>query len=120
MFTILRYFFTTLGVLFFALICAGLFVWYADIWGIQTMAKFFIDKPATVQQIDSSSESGDMSDEQIDALEAAGINTEEEVLFSEEEIQCFESILGTERVQAIENGAMPTPMEIMRAGECLE
>lgn len=120
MFTILRYFFTTLGVLFFALICTGLFVWYADIWGIQTMAKFFIAKPAAIQQIESAPESGAISDEQRDALEAAGVNTENEVIFSAEEIQCFESILGTERVQAIESGAMPTPMEIVRAGECLE
>lgn len=120
MFTILRYFFTTLGVLFFALICAALFVWYADIWGIQTMAKFLINQPTTIQQTDSSLEGSELSDEQKDALEAAGINTEAEVLFSDEQIQCFESILGEERVQAIEEGAMPTPMEIMRTGECLE
>lgn len=39
--------------------------------------------------------------------------------FTQEQISCFESILGAARVAEIKNGAVPTPLEFYKAQSCL-
>lgn len=114
MWTIVQYFFVTLGVIFFALILFVAYVWYSDMWNVRTYSSFITASPAAIQP---ASESG--SAEQQEALEAAGIDAGVFANLSTEQEQCFTDRLGQDRVNEIISGAMPTLAEITAGSECL-
>ncbi len=55
---------------------------------------------------------------QTKALEAVGIDSSD-LSFSASEIACFKEVLGEERVAEIIAGAVPGPVELYKAKDCL-
>ncbi len=58
------------------------------------------------------------SSAQTKALEAVGIDSTD-LSFSSGEIACFKEVLGEERVAEIIAGAVPGPVELYKAKDCL-
>lgn len=55
---------------------------------------------------------------QVEFMESVGIDSEA-ISFTEAEIVCFREVLGSERVDEIIAGAIPGPLEMYKAKECL-
>ena len=109
MLQIIRYFFVTLGVIFFILLVSLWYVWHTDMWSVRTVADYILERSgpgATVEDMLTSG-SGD------------GIDIARQE-WSEMELECFRNLFGVERVAEIEAGATPTALELMRGMECVE
>ena len=112
--TIINYFFVTLGVIFFILILAVLYVWYSDMWSIRTYATFMQSRTQSAPATDDGGRA-----EQQQALEAAGLDMGMFDTLTAEQETCFVDRLGAERVAEISAGAMPTMGEIAAGSDCL-
>lgn len=138
--TILNRFFVTLGVIFFMLICSGVYLWYRDVYGVRTIVSFLVSSShSAVQEVtkqvstmpgvplpvtDSSSATTIVtkpSSAQVDAAKAAGVSPSLlPSVFTTAQVECFTTILGTERVTAIKGGSVPSKDEIVRVSPCLK
>ncbi len=118
----LTYFFVTLGVVFFIIICAGAYIWFADPFEIRPFISVMTGKDAS-EFIETSSvdKNPALSPAQESALEKIGIDpaTLPTSITSEME-NCFVSKLGESRVSEIKTGDSPTPTEIFTTRSCYE
>ncbi|MES2966656.1 MAG: hypothetical protein V4668_02625 [Patescibacteria group bacterium] len=130
-------FFVVLGVIFFVLIIGVVYFVVADPYNLRPlvtslytattgevsddMASSTITDTETQTAHDSSSEdAGSLSENQVQALEAVGIDRDSvPAQFSPEQTACFVKILGQARVDAIVAGDTPTPAEFFQAKGCL-
>ena len=155
MIAVLKWFFITLGVIFFGLILGGVYLVVADpfelrplwdLWrgGVPSVERT-LEVPSTPEapEIESeieSSSAGAATDSvttddaysvtpeanslltpaQSAALEFVGIDPATlPTTITPEQEECFISVLGADRVAAIKAGAVPSPLEIFAARECL-
>lgn len=133
-------FFVTLGIIFFIIILIGTYLFVADPFGLKPMLfKENVEKvgksensttPSTGDSVENGAvppgeESSDkdqsvFSEKQEKALEVIGIDPNSiPTEFTGEQIACFESILGGARVAEIKAGDSPTPMEYLKAKDCV-
>lgn len=137
MITIIRAFFVTLGLVFFLLLLGVAYIWFSNIWQVQTLAKLWLNASAPVVQPsgeqatttapataptneDSTSTSARTSQAQTEAMTEAGVDESYFTSLSDAEIQCFRDRLGDARVDEIIDGAMPTTAEIISGLSCVE
>jgi hypothetical protein len=133
------YFFVTLGVIFFVLLCALAYVWFADPFNIRPMIQMLTsDTQSTVQAEksntttpSSSSVTPDssgtldkhpaLSAEQESTLESVGINPANLPSSITPAMEaCFVAKLGESRVAEIKTGVSPTPSEVFTTRECYQ
>ncbi len=114
MLQLFRYFFVTLGVIFFLLIIGALFVWFTDAWGVRSVVEFTL----TPKSISVDSSAG--TSEQAQALEEAGLDMNLFSNLTPEQETCFTDRLGADRVAEIVAGAMPSPGEVLQGAPCLQ
>ena len=116
----LTFFFVTLGVIFFVLICAGAYVWVTDTYGIRSLVGVFtgMDVDITPSAVDKNPM---LSPVQEAALEQAGIDPATvPTTISADQEACATAKLGAARVAEIQAGDVPTPLEIATASECFQ
>jgi len=123
---ILRVFFVILGVIFFLMIVAGLYLYQSDFYGIKTIVSYEKEDLSTSENNNANNlnESEDknpaLSAEQEAQLEGIGIDPAQVPSeISPEMEDCFIQKLGEERVREIEAGASPTALELIKAEPCL-
>lgn len=121
----LRIFFVILGVIFFLIIVAGFYLYQTNFYGVKTMmnyekGKSIMDKNSDLnnnREIEDKNPS--LSAEQEAQLEKSGINPAALPTEITPEMKiCFVDKLGQERVKNIENGASPTPLELIKVEPC--
>ena len=113
---LLRYFFVTLGIIFFAILLFAGLVWWNDGWGLRTLTGYVIaPQSASVETATTT-----MTLEQGAALQEAGIDPELFTNISTAQEECFISKLGADRVAEIVAGAMPTAAEVLTGAPCLQ
>lgn len=147
---IFKYFFITLGVLFFLLIVFLVYFFTFDPLGLKPLwqsfagTEFNMTKTTTTEEGDAiqettisvTNESASktpteaevapapnpaLSTEQNQALETIGVDASTlPTSISPEQEQCFISILGEARVNEIKAGALPTAIEFFQARGCIE
>lgn len=119
MFTLLRYFFLTLGFIFFAILVATAYIWFANVWNVQAIFSAVTQEPTTVEMTEGDEgASGSPTAEQEKAMEDFGISSDFFTDLDSEQQTCLVDVLGEERVEEIKQGAMPTPVEIARGSGC--
>ena len=123
---ILRVFFVILGVIFFLMIVAGLYLYQSDFYGIKSIVSYEKEDLSTSENNNANNlnESEDknpaLSAEQEAQLEGIGIDPAQVPSeISPEMEDCFIQKLGEERVREIEAGASPTTLELIKAEPCL-
>jgi hypothetical protein len=139
---ILTYFFVTLGVIFFALICGGAYIWFADPFEIRPLIEMLtadtpevtstLDAKASTSQVEGSAQSATVPTAVVDknpalsptqeaALETIGIDPASlpNSITPEMEV-CFTEKLGASRVAEIKAGASPSATEIFATRSCYE
>jgi hypothetical protein len=134
---LIKAFFITLGVIFFGLIILASYFWMAD--PLELKPLFYstdTGSKATSTPMDLANQSGDSSDiatttnnqnqspvlnnAQAEALERVGIDSSALPSdITDEQMSCFNEQLGEERVDEIIAGAVPTPLELIKASSCL-
>jgi hypothetical protein len=125
---LLTYFFVTLGIVFFVLLCALTYIWFADPFNIRPMIEMLTADTGAVVEIDATiPASGDTSvdknpaltAEQESALESIGINPANIPSTITPEMEtCFITKLGESRVAQIKAGASPSPVEVFTTRDC--
>ena len=128
---ILTYFFVTLGVIFFVLLCALAYLWFADPLEIRPLIATLSSAPEVqvrdaapiVSKVPVATDDAHplLSDTQEAALEAIGINPEnlpKEITPAME--LCFVDTLGEVRVNEIKAGDAPTAIEVFTTRTCYE
>lgn len=117
---IIRTFFVILGVIFFLIIIAGVYLYQTDVYGIKTLLNY---ESSSIEVNDNNNEQNTnpaLNTEQEEQLRDLGIDpaalpTE----VSPEMQECFVDKLGEERVREIEEGDSPTPFEVIKTEPCL-
>lgn len=128
------YFFCSLGVIFFILMCAAAYLWFVDPYHVRPLISAFTSPSLNSQAVEKetpgtpASTGTDtapdahpaLSAEQEQALEKIGVDpaTLPTTLTPEMRV-CFVGILGEARVGEIQAGATPSPAEFFKARECL-
>ncbi len=116
---IFNVFFVVLGVIFFILILIGSYLFIADPYNLKPI--FF--GQSTIETGDSSVVTDKhpiLNDSQEKTLETLGIdpaNLPTEITPAQG--SCFESMLGSARVEEIKAGSSPTTAEVIKARDCL-
>jgi hypothetical protein len=141
--TFLTRFFVTLGVLFFLLLCAGAYLWFADPFELRPLVSMLMTPAAshstpsadsnaasaeTPSATDSTSPSAvqaeaksSLSPEQVSALEKIGIDPATlPTTITPAQEACFTEKLGAPRVAEIKAGATPSAAEFFTARSCLQ
>jgi hypothetical protein len=125
---LLTYFFCTLGVIFFAMLCTLAYLWFADPFNLRPLITSFIaDEPViptlveetTIPTAPVQDKNTLLSPVQETALEKIGIDPAK--LPSEitpEMKTCFTTKLGATRVAEIVNGDAPSPLEAFQTRDC--
>ena len=122
---LITYFFVVLGVIFFILICAGSYVWFADPFEIRPFIKMLTSDETTADAAGADQEGVDknagLSQAQESALESIGINPANlpSSITPAMEV-CFTEKLGVSRVAEIKGGEQPTPAEVFATRACYE
>jgi hypothetical protein len=131
----LTYFFITLGIIFFVILIALAYLWFADPFGIRPLIRAFTEptpayqtesidgNTSTQESVTNKSTVADknpiLTSEQESALESIGINPESlPTTITPEMETCFTATLGAPRVSEIKAGAIPTPIEVLKTKEC--
>jgi hypothetical protein len=119
-------FFVIMGVIFFMLLCAGAYLWFADPFGIQPLVRMVMTPkgetqaaPAGVQNnlVDKNPA---LSLTQEKALETIGVDPAAlPTTITKTQKACFVQVLGSARVAEIEAGSTPTASEFFSARSCL-
>ena len=133
---ILTYFFVTLGVIFFVLICVLMYIWFADPFNIRPMITMLTaDSPSSSVGVNESipatpnavppkptvDKNPALTNAQEEALESIGINPANLPSTITPEMEaCFTTKLGVARVSEIKAGDSPTPIEVFTTRECYE
>jgi|AntRauTorckE6833_2_1112554.scaffolds.fasta_scaffold00060_53 hypothetical protein len=132
---ILRVFFVILGIVFFLIIATGFYLYQSDFYGIKTITNMEQGETIDIPDNDGSSntvsgsnntvneaedKNPSLSAEQEAQLEAIGVDPAEVPSEITPEMEdCFIQKLGEERVRAIEAGASPTTLELIKVEPCL-
>ncbi|MSU75628.1 MAG: hypothetical protein EXS55_03885 [Candidatus Magasanikbacteria bacterium] len=118
----LQIFFITLGVIFFVLIVAGVYLYVADPYGIKPLIKSFTGgSESTVTSAGSPASKTNplLTPAQNQTLKAVGIDpTTLPSKITPEMEQCFYAKLGATRANEIKNGAEPTMSDYFTARSC--
>ena len=134
---ILKYFFTTLGVIFFIIILLGIYLFVADPFGWKPLLSLFIpssDQSSATAPIDTSAPIKTtptktsttatktlLTPTQTKQLEALGVNTANLPTEMTPELQtCLTEKLGAARADELLKGSAPTPVDLLKAGSCLK
>ncbi len=122
---ILTYFFMTLGVIFFIILCGLAYIWFADPFNIRPLiATLTSDTPTSVSTTSGGStvdKNPALSAQQEEALESIGINPENLPTSITPEMQaCFTEKLGAARVAEIVAGDTPSATEVFTTRECYQ
>ena len=120
---ILTYFFCTLGVIFFIILCGLAYLWFADPFEIRPMLDSF-----TMAASDEDVSTGEVTDknpalsaEQEQKLESLGIDPAKLPSEITPEMEaCFLAELGAARVAEIKAGATPTASEVFATRTCYQ
>jgi hypothetical protein len=130
MLSFIRGFFCFLGFIFFLLLCAGAYLWFADPFGMRPMLDALIGDTAVVSTTISDNVSERVGGEdKHPALNAAQERTLEMIgidpaalptSITPEQEECFIAKLGEARVAEIQAGASPTATDIFTARSCIE
>ncbi len=123
-------FFVVLGVAFFVLLLILAYLFIFDpynlkpfITGENTPAKSIqtkSDSTSQTSEVESNTESSNLSPAQTKALETVGIDPGTlPQSFTAEQLLCFETILGKTRVEEIKAGATPSFSEFNQAKSCI-
>lgn len=127
-------FFVVLGVVFFVLLLALAYLWFADPFELQplvdsyrnpTSAPSVAASSTTTSEPTSSTTTVDdknpnLTSAQANALEFIGVDvTALPDTITPDQRACFTRVLGASRVAEIQAGAAPTPIEILKAKECI-
>lgn len=132
----LTVFFVTLGVIFFALLIALAYLWFADPFEIRPLLSAYqkeevesvgameseavANEEETPATTDTTDKNPNLTPAQEDALEIIGINPAGlPETITPEQMSCFVRVLGQARVAEIQSGAAPSAIEIFKAKECL-
>ncbi len=114
----LTYFFVTLGIVFFIIICSLAYLWFADPFGIRPMIDAFT-ATHNEGEILQKDKNPILSDEQEKALEKIGIDASSlPTEITPEMEKCFVEKLGASRVIEIKNGDEPSVKEVFITREC--
>lgn len=124
---ILNLFFVVLGVIFLIIILAGTYFYITDplnlkpiIFGTDNPNSDLEVKVETKAEVAPLNKNPGLNEAQEKALESVGVDpVNVPTQFTPEQISCFESILGVERVAEIKSGATPTAMEYFKAKDCI-
>jgi len=119
----LQIFFITLGVIFFILLAAGVYLYVADPYGIKPIIKSLTGQSAsTAKETGSTTDKNPLlSPTQEQALEKAGIDPAAlPTSITPAMASCFFAKLGTTRANEIKSGAQPTAGEYFTARSCFE
>jgi hypothetical protein len=135
---IFKYFFLSLGVIFFSIVVLLAYVWFANVWHIQDLVQWWLADAAS-QEIDyapysandsvpvaptrassAATHTSDVSPEQTEALESTGIDRSFFDNLHATEVACFRKRLGDQRVDAIIAGDMPSAREITLGLPCVQ
>jgi len=128
MLKVLKYFFCTLGVIFFFILCGVAYFWITDPFnvrpvimevisqgGLQNVGDVFQDAGVTLDQNPA------LTTTQEAALRTIGIDPATvPSTITPEMKECFADILGLARVNEIINGAQPTAVEVIKTKECYQ
>lgn len=137
MMTIIRAFFVTLGGIFFLLLLGLAYIWFFNLWQVQTLTTLWLDSSPPVERPWATSSSATLATTtatsgddtgasegsdgtQAEAMTEAGVDESYFTSLSEAEIQCFRNRLGDARVDEIIAGGMPTTAEIISGLSCVE
>jgi hypothetical protein len=118
--TFLTYFFVTLGVTFFILLCAAAYLWFADPYGVRPLIDAMRGAETTIvpSPVDKNPA---LSPVQEAALEQVGIDPAAvPTSITPAQEACATEVLGAARVAEIKAGDAPTLPEIAQARECFE
>lgn len=116
----LNIFFVTLGVIFFTIILAGLFLFIADPFEIKSLLFTAGRSSDTTDGEVASDKNPALSPAQEKALETFGIDPATvPTTFTPEQEACFVEKLGQERVDEIKAGDSPTAAEFYKAKSCI-
>jgi hypothetical protein len=125
---LLTYFFCTLGVIFFAMLCTLAYLWFADPFNLRPLITSFIAdetviptlvEETTIPTAPVQDKNTLLSPVQETALEKIGIDPAK--LPSEitpEMKTCFIAELGATRVAEIVSGDAPSPLEAFQTRDC--
>jgi len=124
---IINRFFVTLGVIFFIIICLGVYIFIVDPFGIRSSLSILGTMPGSELSMPKDSVKGsfesagiNLSPEQKKLLESAGIDPAMAPTgITKEMEECFVEKLGVDRVKEIESGELPGVLDIIKAGSCL-
>ncbi len=128
--TLLSWLFYILGVVFFVLILGGAYLYVADPFGLREIVPLLMQQPASASTPKESATAEDvvpasadknaaLSASQEAALETVGINPAAlPTSVTDTQKTCLINAVGEARANEIKAGAMPTPMEILKAKSC--
>lgn len=133
--TFISWFFYTLGAIFFVILLSGTYLYLSDAYGIKTLVSVMTTSqsapvsPVHSQQAVPEEKSAPvpkqqdanpyLSESQEAALENAGINPAAlPTSVSDTQKTCLINAVGEARANEIKAGALPTPMEILKAKAC--
>jgi len=140
MFRILRLFFTVFGIISFIFWSGMGYGWVTDAYGVRSatmnIVKIFSSTAVSGGDTTLELEGGDgtgsatdtipptsavpLTNDQREALESVGISSSAlPASLTPIQLQCIEAKIGVVRMEAIVNGATPTPFEVLSAASCL-
>lgn len=118
----LTYFFVTLGVIFFTLLCGLAYVWFADPFELRPLISVLRTNnsaPTSVVENPEESTHQFLSPTQEAALKSVGINPSSlPNTITPLMEDCFIAILGESRVMEIKSGDTPTATEFFTTRSC--
>jgi hypothetical protein len=116
----LTYFFVTLGVIFFILMCAGAYLWFADPYGVRPLIDALRGAETSITPSPTDKNPA-LSPVQEAALEQVGIDPAAvPTTITPAQEACATEILGAARTAEIKAGDAPTLTEIAQARQCFE
>jgi hypothetical protein len=119
---VLTIFFATLGVIFFVLILAGVYLFVFDPFNIKPLFQLVSSQHTIVapQQSTTNTKNDKLSPAQKEVLIKIGIDPAKiPTSITPAQEACFVQVIGASRVSEIKAGGVPTPTELLSAKSCL-
>ena len=114
---LLTWFFVFLGVVFFTLLSAAAYLWFADPWGVRA---WWETRGAAVAIPAAEGANPLLSPAQEEMLSRAGIDPASLPREISPDLEdCLVAAVGEARAEEIRQGAAPTFAEVLKAKECL-
>ena len=120
---LLTYFFCTLGVIFFLLLCVGSYIWFADPFEVRPLISAFTSSEIAPPVVGAPAvdKNPALSPTQESALENIGIDPASiPSTITPDQEACFITKLGSARVAEIKAGDTPSAAEFFTARSCIE